>query len=240
MCGMRMLQKRRYPRRLRRRRPTHLQPHRHRLQIPRRMVVQLKVRRLLRLPTPEVQVRLVPYLKLPRRQLIDPVPLHQVRRQCLDHRIPRRHILRRRHHRVIPERLRLIRVCRHLRRHKTQLHIRPYMLRQQPVIDLVHIKKVIDRRIVRRLRRQSRILRLPVGIVQPHTAVQNPMSPHRLEIRCLLHRLHIAAIVRTQRQDRPPRPKHLFPEVGKRCRRGLRIHAYPLRSLRGRPHPRQW
>ena len=85
-------------------------------------------------------------------------------------------------------------------------------MRQQPIVNLVHIRPVIDR------------LSLRILAVHPVLIVQNRVEPHVPELRHLPHSVQIVAITLPQRQVRPPRPKHLLPEMRKWRPRRLRIH----------------
>ena len=115
------------------------------------MVVELEIRRLLRLTRPEINVWLVPNLEVPLRYLIYPVPLDQMLCKCPHQRIPLRIVLGRRNILLVPERMNGLRIRSQLVRHKADLDKWPHTLIEQPIVDLIHIGEVVDRLPVARL-----------------------------------------------------------------------------------------
>src|SRR6185437_9085255 len=80
--------------------PAHTQPRRDGLQRTRRVRIQIEVRFHARDTAPEVDVRLIPNLEVPLRNLINAEVLDQVLRECTDQTIPSLHALRRRYIRL--------------------------------------------------------------------------------------------------------------------------------------------
>ena len=113
---------------------------------------------------------------------------------------------------------------RQLLRHKTDLDEWPHPVGQQPVIDLVHIRKVVER------------ISLRVFVVEPDLIIKNCVEAHVFESRDGLHLAQVAAVILAQRQDSAPRAKHLLPEMRERMRRSRAIdddHLGVLRTVAG-------
>src|SRR6185437_13900652 len=125
--------------------PAHTQPRRDGLQRTRRVRIEIEVRFHARDTAPEVDVRLIPNLEVPLRNLINAEVLDQVLRECTDQTIPSLHALRRRYIRLVPERMKIIRIERQLLWHEANLNDRPHSLRNHVLVDLVDIGKVVKR-----------------------------------------------------------------------------------------------
>ena len=160
------LQKAARPRRSRpgNRRPANNRP-RQRLPHPcHRIVVQLEV--LLRRALPVADVRLVPHLEIPRRNLSPAVSLHHVLCESPHQLAPHRVVLRWALHRPI-QRLGIRHIVRprtrrQRLRHEPQLHHRPHTGRVVGVEYLVQNREVVHR--------------LPIGVQRKHVA-RRPLQP---------------------------------------------------------------
>ena len=95
------------------------------------------------------------------------------------------------------------RLGRQLPRHEAQLDKRTDAIRQQTVVDLVDVGKVVAR--------PPRI----VLVVEAHLVVEDGVEPHVLDARCRLDLSQIVPVTLAQRQDGASGPEHAFPEVGK-------------------------
>ena len=96
-----------------------------------------------------------------------------------------------------------------LLRHEAQFNERPHAIRQQAIVNLIHVRKVVNRIAVRIL------------IVEPGFVVENSVEADVLEAGRLLHLAQVLAIGVAQAQNRASRPEHLLPEVWKwMARRG--------------------
>ena len=89
---------------------------------------------------------------------------------------------------------------RQLARHKADLYVRSHSVFQEPIVDLVRIREVINR------------IAVLILVVYADLVVQNGMESHVLEIRDLLHRAQVIAIALAQAQNRASGTKHLFPQ----------------------------
>ena len=76
-------------------------------------------------------------------------------------------------------------------------------MRQQPVIDLINIREVVDR------------ITLRIFVIHAILIVKNGMEPDILECRDLARPVQIATIGITQRKIRASRSEHLLPEMRK-------------------------
>src|ERR1035438_8465180 len=109
---------------------------------------------------------------------------------------------------VVPKGLESM-ASRQLIGHETDLDERPYSGGEQSVVDLVNVREVVNR------------MPLAVFGIDADFVVKNGMKANVVEVRDLLHRTQVAAIVFTQAQNRASRAKHLFPKVGEGMRSRL-------------------
>ena len=115
---------------------------------------------------------------------------------------------------------------RELPRHEANLDKRPHAIVQQSVIDLVHIRKVVNR------------IALLIFVVNADLVVQNVVEPHIAEVGDFLHFAKVAAIALPQRKNCASRAEHLLPEVRKWLSRCAGIHDYLVKrdhTLRNLP-----
>src|SRR5579875_895582 len=122
-----------------------------------------------------------------------------------------------------------LQIRRQLARHKTKLDEWLYLLIEQSVVDLIDIREVINRPA------------LLVFIVDAVLIVQNGVEAHVFEARVLARCLQVQPIAFAHAEIRPPRAKHLFPEVGKGMRRSMGIDRHNFfcgGGLCSRPHAR--
>ena len=213
------------PGRLRRRRPADTQPSIDGLDRPRGGFIKLKIRVLGRLARPEVDVGLVPDLEVPLPDLIDAVTLDEMPRERADQLCPLLVRLRRVRQRLVPERMRLLRGGQR-RRHEAQLDERPHAVGQHAVVDLIHVRPVVDR---------LPFLGLAVDAV---LVVEDVVEADVAEIGDRLGRAQVLAPALAHREVRPPGAEDLLPEVRERPRGRRGIHADDLGRRLRRRRPR--
>ena len=216
-----VFQERRNPRRLRGCRTAHANLRTHRFQRAHGVVVQFEIGRLLGIAAPEIDIGFVPYLEIPARDFIDAVAIDEVPRERLDHGVPFRIAFRRHHVGAVPERVVLRRIGTQRLRHEAQFDERFDPVRQEAVVDLVDVGKVVGN---------------PAVLIAIHDAdvvVEDAVEAHVLEAGGRVHGVEILAVVVAQRQHRATRTERLLPEV--REWRGLRGGIHPqMHGLRGR------
>ncbi len=188
------------PRRLRRRRPADAQLRAYGLDVARGVVVELEVGLLPRRSSPEIEIGLVPHFEVPARHFVDAIAIDQVPGELRDHVVPLGIILGRRDVGVIPERLQ-IRPRGQLVGHEAELDERLHVGGQQPIIDLIDVREVVDR------------LALLVFVVDADIVEQDAVKANVLESGDLAHRSQVVAIGVAQAEHGPPRAEHLLPEM---------------------------
>jgi hypothetical protein len=133
-------------------------------------------------------------------------------REIEDKVIPFFPILRRRDNRFVPEGLNNWQ-CGKLPGHEAQLHERANVILQQPIVNLIHVREIINR------------LSAGIFVVQAIFVIENRMKSDIFETSSLLDFAKIAAVVLSQRQFCASGAKHEFPIVWKRARWGVNVHA---------------
>src|SRR5580700_2195723 len=93
--------------------------------------------------------------------------------------------------------------CRQLRRHEAKLYERANASFEEPVVNLIHVRKIVDREA------------LGVFRIYPVLVVKDSVKAHIPKTGDLPRRAKIAAITLTERQVRAPGSEYLFPEVRK-------------------------
>ena len=105
-----------------------------------------------------------------------------------------------------------IRVGGQLLGHEAQLDKRPNFILQQPVINLIDVREIVER------------LSRRVFVVQSRFVMKNGVEANILKTRDAFGFAKILAIAFAQRKNGPPGAKHFFPEVWKRMRSGIRVN----------------
>src|SRR6516162_2734285 len=102
-------------------------------------------------------------------------------------------------------------LCGKLFGHKTQFDKRPNTVRQKPVIDLVHVRKIVNRLTIR-------------FIVDTNFIVENRMETHVFKSGRFFDESQVPAIVVAQGQNGPPRAKHTLPIMGEWMTSSRRVY----------------
>ncbi len=115
---------------------------------------------------------------------------------------------------LVPEGVKRVRIKGQLLRHEADLDHRANTLFQQTIVDLIDIRKIVDR------------VAVLILVIDPDFVMQDGMKAHVLKIRYLLYRAQVVAIAIAQGQDRAAGAKHLLPEMGEGCsrRRGVNLN----------------
>src|ERR1700722_5790069 len=206
MIGSRKFQKLANPSRGRGCRTTHAQSRTDALQSPCSMRIQIKIRSLPWNSIPEVNVRFVPHLEVPRCDFFNAVSLNEMLGKVPHQIVPSIHILGRRYVRLVPERMKCIRIEGEFFRHETDFNEWLDAIFKQPVANLIDIREVINR------------IAVIVLVINADFVVKDGMESNVLEISHLFHRADVVTIALAQREDSPPRSEHLLPEMRKRRR----------------------
>src|SRR5579864_4204229 len=133
-------------------------------------------------------------------------------RKTLDELLPLAPVLRRRHILLVPKWMQRACVRSELLRHETQLHKRPHLIFQQPVIYLVDVRKIVDG------------LARSIFVVESDFIVKNRVKPHVFKSRNALRLPQVLSVTPPQTKNRPPRPKHLFPKMWEGMRGGVGVN----------------
>src|SRR5579871_89271 len=113
-------------------------------QSPSSVIVELEIGGLFGLSRPEINVRLVPDFKVPAGDFIQSITLDKMLRKRPHQIVPTLVIFGRRHNRVIPERMNVL-AEGELLWHEADFDERTYSVLEQRIVDLVDIRKVVDR-----------------------------------------------------------------------------------------------
>jgi len=132
------------------------------------MIVEFPISDLFGVAAPEIEIRLVPDFKIPAADLVDAVTGNEMPREFDDEPVPFAPIFGRRDVRFVPEWMGHIPGGEFFG-HETQLHERPHAVGQQAVVNLVHIRKIINR------------LALVILIVNADFVVENGVEPDVIE-----------------------------------------------------------
>src|SRR5208282_6457710 len=97
------------------------------------VVVQLPVGGLLRLTSPEVKVRFVPYLEIPAADFVAAVTCNEMFGELRDQLVPLGPVFRWRDVRPVPERVWHV-LGRELLRHEAEFNERPHSIGQQTIV----------------------------------------------------------------------------------------------------------
>ncbi len=165
------------------------------------MIVKLKIGFELRIARPEINVGLVPDLKVPLGNFLNTVTLDEMLREMRDHVVPATPILGRRDHRLVPERVHGGRRHRKFARHETEFHERAHAVLQQAIVDLIDVREVVNRRT------------LLVFVVEADLIVEDGMKAYLLEIGDAFDFSQVATIAIAQSDDAAFRTKDLLPEM---------------------------
>ena len=193
-------------------RSANAQPRTHALDGARGAVVELVVRGFFRIAHPEINVRLVPDFEVPLRDFVFPVAGNEVTRKVFDQLLPLVPLLGRSDILLVPKGMKRVGVGGKLLGHEAQLDERPNMVLQQAIVDLVHVRKVVDG------------LAIFVFVIKPDFVMENRVKSHVLKPRDALGFAQVVAVVFAKAQDGAPRTKHLFPKMWKRMRRSVGIN----------------
>src|ERR1700735_1039234 len=101
-----------------------------------------------------------------------------------------------------------------LLRHEAECDEGPDTVSKQPIVDLIDIRKVIDRGVARGLRCKAGILDAAIGVVETDIVHQNAVETNGLKVSGLLDGPQVIAIALAQREDGAAGAERLFPEVG--------------------------
>jgi len=165
---------------------------------------------LLGLARPEIKVRLVPYLEIPLRHLVDTVPIDKMRGESRYQRVPPGIVSWRRDDGMVFERVHGL-ARGELARHERQLDEGANAVRQQSIVDLIEVRKVVER------------ISAFVFVVDSDFIVQDRVESDVLEICCIFYKTQILPVTVAKRKNCPPGTEHLFPEMREAVRRSPRI-----------------
>src|SRR6185437_10927946 len=104
-------------------------------------------------------------------------------------------------------------------RHEAHFDERPYAVREEPVINLIDIGKIVDR------------LSVCVLAVDPDVVIQDRVEAHVAELRYALHFTQVAAIAVAQAEDCAAGAEHLLPKMRKRMVGSRSVDNNGLRCL---------
>src|SRR5215471_16512468 len=107
-------------------------------------VIKLIVRFLFGFAGPEIDVGFVPDLEIPPRDFVYSVSIHDVFGELVDKFSPSIPVFWRSCVWPVPKRMELV-CLGELVRHEAQLNKRPDIVREQTIIDLIHVGEVVDR-----------------------------------------------------------------------------------------------
>ncbi len=208
------------PCRLRSRGPSYAQARAYLLKSKRSVIVKLPVGRLFRIARPEINIRLVPDFKIPLRNLVDAVPIHQMLCELGDEIVPLVPVFGWGDILLVPKWMQGVFVRRQLLWHKTQLDKRAHTVGQQAIVDLINVGEVVHR--------------MPLGVlvINSDFIMEDGMEAHVLETGDLFYVAEIVAITLAQSQDGAAGAEHLLPEMGKRMSRGGGIDDHYARIRR--------
>ena len=132
------------PGRLRRGRPAYTKSRVYSFQSSDSVVVEIPVGSLSRIAAPEINIGFVPDFEIPLAHLINAVPREEMSRELGNEIIPLGPVFWRRNVRLIPKSMGHV-LRRQLFWHEAELNKRPYAIFQQTIVDLIDIRKVINR-----------------------------------------------------------------------------------------------
>src|SRR5713226_3238658 len=112
-------------------------------------------------------------------------------------------ILRRRDAGLVPKRMRRRRVRGQFARHEAQFHKRADAIFEQPVVNLVNVRKIVNG------------IAGIVFVVKPYLVMENGVKPDVFEAGDALHFAKIAAVAFAQRDDGAFRAEHALPKMWK-------------------------
>src|SRR2546426_10056060 len=116
-------------------------------------------------------------------------------------------ILRRRDVGLVPKRMRRRRIRGQFARHEAQFHKRADAIFEQPVVNLVNVRKIVNG------------IAGIVFAVKPYFVMENGVETDVFEAGDALHFAEIAAITLAQRDDGPFGTEHALPKMWKGMRR---------------------
>ena len=177
------------------------------LQRLRGFIIELVVRRFVRLASPKIEIRLVPDFEVPVRDFVDAVARDEMLGELADQIVPLGIVFRRRDDGAIPEGLVDV-FGGELFGHEAQLDKRTHAIFQQAVVDLVDVREIVDG------------ISGSVLVVDAEFVEENAVETDVLEIGDGFYGAEIVAIAFAHGEDGAARAEHLLPEVGKRSALG--------------------
>src|SRR5262245_42074134 len=108
------------------------------------MTVKLEVGGLFGFAGPEIDVRLIPHLEIPLRDLVEAIAFDKVTSESADKVVPFAVILGRRDDLLVPERMNVL-ASGELSGHEADFDERTDAVGEKTVVDLVHVGKVVER-----------------------------------------------------------------------------------------------
>ena len=185
------------------------------------VIVKLEVSGLFRIARPKIEIRLVPNFKVPLRDLIDAVAVDEVLGELGDEIVPLIPVFGWRDVLLVPESMKRVLVRGQCFGHETQFDERTHPVVQQAVVDLIDIRKVVQR------------MALGILVVDSNFIVEDGVEAHVLEAGNLLYIAEIVAIALAQRHDGALGAKHVLPEMGERMGGGGGVDDYLPMILQG-------
>jgi len=198
------------PCRLRRGRAAHAQAGAHGFEGTRRMVIEGKVGALRGLAAPEADVWLIPDFEVPLRNFIDAVARDQVPGKGCDERVPLCIAGGRRDVGVIPEGLENL-LLGQIVGHEADLYVRLDAVRQQRVVDVVHVGPVVER------------VAVFIDAVDAVFIVEDGVKADVLEVSHLAHLVEVGLVLRAHDEVGAAGAEHLLPVMRKRCARRMHV-----------------